>query len=498
MAKTKKHVLTVVKKELLPESTNIIQTDDGTLYYCKYTPPVRLYVQWQGKEIEATLPVESIDSHGSQGKVVYFTSQQKMYKAVFSPSDGITISYLRELAEGENHHRGAISSIMKAGKRYVCPMWEEPKKHGVVKDLSEEELKGLRWRGVHRSKDLFVLRNKKMSEPTGHKYGENAIIIESSIESPVQLHAEDSSQFIHVHFKSNELHILNTKTAEFRPTVQFDANLRIVSIAGVFNGKISLKCLIDKELCVVTAKLPVGYFGNTWSADDELKITRRFGEEKQLEIPNGFDSRFIKDFEVTRILGSGGFGVVFEVVHKLSNWKYAVKRVSVEKGREEAANKEIKTTVKLSYHTGIVRYDYAWKEVPPPDWQSNADSILLNNIGYSKDIYALTLPKFTSFLYILMESCNYSLEYWLNTHRDESSRHLPRIKSSFKQIVAAVAYIHQMDFIHRDLKPANILFFAEGWLKVCDMGISAVRSIDGKTDFTRTSIGSKMYMSPEQ
>ncbi|GMR44411.1 hypothetical protein PMAYCL1PPCAC_14606 [Pristionchus mayeri] len=60
-------------------------------------------------------------------------------------------------------------------------------------------------------------------------------------------------------------------------------------------------------------------------------------------------------------------------------------------------------------HPGIVRYNNTLLEKPPAGWQ-------------------------------------------LDENKESSSRSPPRIKSWFKQLLSAVAYIHEMDMIHRDLK----------------------------------------------
>jgi len=78
------------------------------------------------------------------------------------------------------------------------------------------------------------------------------------------------------------------------------------------------------------------------------------------------------------------------------------------------------------------------------------------------------------------------------------------------QACEAVAEAHTMGIVHRDLKPANLFVARDAHglpcVKVLDFGISKVRSADGSVDrgaagaitSTQTVMGSPLYMSPEQ
>ena len=66
----------------------------------------------------------------------------------------------------------------------------------------------------------------------------------------------------------------------------------------------------------------------------------------------------------------------------------------------------------------------------------------------------------------------------------------------FRQICAAVAYIHEAGYAHRDLKPENILIDEEHRLKLIDFGLCA-KPMGGMDTVLETCCGSPAYAAPE-
>jgi serine/threonine protein kinase len=67
----------------------------------------------------------------------------------------------------------------------------------------------------------------------------------------------------------------------------------------------------------------------------------------------------------------------------------------------------------------------------------------------------------------------------------------------FKQALRGVAAAHRAGIIHRDLKPSNLMITKDGIVKVMDFGIAKREGATGATKAS-TSIGSPLYMAPEQ
>lgn len=93
-------------------------------------------------------------------------------------------------------------------------------------------------------------------------------------------------------------------------------------------------------------------------------------------------------------------------------------------------------------------------------------------------------------LFIFLESLRTNLfEYMQPRTFDEETA-----LRFFREVVKAVAYLHQRKLVHRDIKPENVLLDENRRVKLCDFGFSAPIQAGEKRD---TFCGTQQYLPPE-
>lgn len=173
--------------------------------------------------------------------------------------------------------------------------------------------------------------------------------------------------------------------------------------------------------------------------------------------------------QLTEILGTGAYGVVYLAVDIKTRVQYAVKCLSkfnpdgtpLEHRQVAYQQREIRLHYRASTHTNVVQM---LRIVNDPDC-----------------------------IYVILEYCPEG-DLFLNitergqyVGKDELSRNI------FLQILDAVEHCHNLGIYHRDLKPENILVTDNGdTVKLADFGLAT--SDDRSEDY---GCGSTFYMSPE-
>ncbi|MFH4975438.1 hypothetical protein AB6A40_002147 [Gnathostoma spinigerum] len=162
-------------------------------------------------------------------------------------------------------------------------------------------------------------------------------------------------------------------------------------------------------------------------------------------------------------LGSGGFGKVKLATHLLTGQKVAIKIIDKKSVGDDLprVKTELEALTALSHQNICRLYQYIETEA-----------------------------KF----YIVMELCGGGemFDYIVRKERLEESE----ARYFFRQLVQAIAYVHDMGFAHRDLKPENLLLTEDLQLKLIDFGLCAHPEM-GLNRPLDTCCGSPAYAAPE-
>jgi serine/threonine protein kinase len=171
--------------------------------------------------------------------------------------------------------------------------------------------------------------------------------------------------------------------------------------------------------------------------------------------------------QLTGILGTGAYGVVYSAVDK-NGVRYAVKCLSkynadgtpLDRRQNSFQTREIRLHYHASAHPNVVSM---LRIVDDPDC-----------------------------IYVVLEYCPEGDLFYNITERGQYVGKDELAKKVFLQILDAVEYCHSLGIYHRDLKPENILVSDQGeTVKLADFGLAT--SSDRSEDY---GCGSTFYMSP--
>jgi WD40 repeat protein len=182
-------------------------------------------------------------------------------------------------------------------------------------------------------------------------------------------------------------------------------------------------------------------------------------------------------YEVTRVLGEGGMGRVFQVRHRGWGEDLAVKtplaRAVAAAGGIEPFEREAETWVGLGLHPHIVSCYYVRRIAGLP-------RVFAEYVDGGSLAEAIRARRFTSLEAIL----DVAIQFAWGLH-----------------------YAHEQGLVHQDVKPGNLMLTTDGVAKVTDFGLASARvtgeAFQGGTGEHTTMApggagGSPAYMSPEQ
>jgi serine/threonine-protein kinase len=183
-------------------------------------------------------------------------------------------------------------------------------------------------------------------------------------------------------------------------------------------------------------------------------------------------------YAVTRKIGQGGMGAVYEATHTLIGKRVAVKVLLDKYARKEQVVARLEQEARLASSIG------------------HEHIIDITDFGQTEDGKTFVVMEFLEG--VSLAEC---------LHREGP---LPewRILHIASQVGSALSAAHKKGVVHRDVKPENVFLLERGgkdYVKVVDFGISkSLRSSDlGEEDSPRLTqtgmvLGTPLYMSPEQ
>ena len=174
-------------------------------------------------------------------------------------------------------------------------------------------------------------------------------------------------------------------------------------------------------------------------------------------------------FEIRRLIGEGGMGIVYEAFDREQKRLVALKTLRVDLDADHAEEfrerfvREASAAGRLN-HPGIVT---------------------VHDVGEDPE---------TGLMYIAMEHVEgRDLKQILSTGHIFRPSEVARIAAD---VAIALDYAHSLGVVHRDVKPANIILTTDGTAKITDFGIARLETsnltVDGQF------IGTPNFMSPEQ
>lgn len=177
----------------------------------------------------------------------------------------------------------------------------------------------------------------------------------------------------------------------------------------------------------------------------------------------------INDVKVIRLLGSGGFGSVFEAMH--NNRKVALKKFHTNTRNAKAAMQsfqaELHQEVLSLKHPHIVR-------------------VLAANTAKNLEDEPCILMEFVS---------NKNLQTVLDSV-DEKIDFNRRVRFAY-EVALALEYVHSNNIAHLDLKPANVLITDDGSCKLADFGCCQIIKERPNTPSRSYLTGTYAYRAPE-
>ncbi len=175
----------------------------------------------------------------------------------------------------------------------------------------------------------------------------------------------------------------------------------------------------------------------------------------------------IGGFRLTRLLGAGGMGEVYEGISDDSGQRVAVKLL---------------TTMAKASSSSLDRF--------------RQEGRLASQLSHPNCVFVLDADEDAGRPYIVMELMpGETLREYVQAHGP-----LPADEAIAKilDVIDGLIEAHRLNILHRDVKPSNCFLMADGRVKIGDFGLSKSLSVDGNLTQTGSFLGTVLYAAPEQ
>jgi WD40 repeat protein/serine/threonine protein kinase len=183
-------------------------------------------------------------------------------------------------------------------------------------------------------------------------------------------------------------------------------------------------------------------------------------------LPNGTRVRYFGDYELQKVLGEGGMGVVYRAKQLSLNRLVAVKMI---RAGTWAGDEEVRR------------------------FRSEAEAVAGLDHPQIVPIYEINTHVGQHYFSMKLVG-EASLAGRLSSYAADPGAAARLVA----EVARAVHHAHQRGILHRDLKPSNILLDAEGHPHVTDFGLAKKLEGDGGLSVSGSILGTPAYMPPEQ
>ena len=183
-------------------------------------------------------------------------------------------------------------------------------------------------------------------------------------------------------------------------------------------------------------------------------------------LPPGTRIRYFGDYELLKVLGEGGMGIVYKARQLSLNRPVALKMIK---------------SARFASADDVHRFQNEAQAVAGLD---HPNIVEIFEIGQFEDQHYFSMKLIAGD----------SLEKRLNDYT-ANPRSAARLVATAS---AAIHHAHQRGILHRDLKPANVLVDSDGHPHVTDFGLA--KRVEGDSELTQSGaiLGTPAYMAPEQ